>query len=320
MFRTTLTAVVAAAGVSLFAGAPHANTIPERLMVDLSRDFRLKDFQAAGVVGNLARETGNFRFMQELRPIVEGSRGGIGYSQWTGSRRLSFEDYAGSVQNQLTYKVNYGYLKKELTDEYAHVIDEVRRSKNLWEATVIFMRGYLKPQKNPNNIRISMNYAGAYLRGDYEGSGCQSHHDVTIDGRRMMIAACPETTIQVDGHDVGVVLAVSERPRRRPDLSTPIRMAEAGDHMSRRPAPRPAPDVTDAPKSVRPKADAVRDVIMVAMVAVAAREVILPIPDIGEDDPGDPFINWQTIHARKEDDFEVHAPHGGDQASHSMFG
>lgn len=55
MSRTILTAVVTAASIALFAGAPNAQTIPERLMADLARDFRLQDFQAAGITGFVAQ-------------------------------------------------------------------------------------------------------------------------------------------------------------------------------------------------------------------------------------------------------------------------
>lgn len=314
MSRTILTAVVTAASIALFAGAPNAQTIPERLMADLARDFRLQDFQAAGITGNLARETGNFRFMQELEPIVEGSRGGIGYSQWTASRRVSFEKYAGSLQKQLTYEVNYGYLKKELNGEYREVIDEVRKSKNLWEATVIFMRGYLKPKKNPDNIRVSMNYGSAYLRGNYDGAGCQRHHDVTIDGRRMMIAACPETTIPANGQDVGVILALSERPAPRPENPARIRVADASLQTSNRPQARPGQADTG-----QPRIEAVRDAVLVAMNTEAVRAAIQLEPEDHQDEPCDPEMEVNPFHARREEDPEDQALPTDDETSFSMF-
>lgn len=314
MSRMTITAAVTAVGVSLFAGAADAETIPERLMTDLARDFRLQDFQAAGIAGNLARETGNFRFMQELEPIVEGSRGGIGYSQWTASRRLSFEDYAGSLQRQMTYEVNYGYLKEELNGRYSQVVDDVRGSKNLWEATVIFMRGYLKPKRNPDNIRISMNYGNAYLRGDFSGSGCQSHHNVTIDGRRMMIAVCPETTIRVAARDVGVVLASSERPRARPAEAGWTRVADAGLGSSSRPRARPDRDDTG-----QPGFDAVAGAILVAMSSEAVQEFMEAPVGEHRDAPIDPPLHWDPVYARKEDDPADHLIEPEEEASFSMF-
>lgn len=90
--------------------------------------------------------------------------------------------------------------------------------------------------------------------------------------------------------------------------------------MSRRPAPRPVSDNRDRPEVNKPEVEALREVVMVAMLIEAAREVIQLAPEIGQEGPGDPFINWQTIYARKEDELEVHAPPADDQASISMFG
>lgn len=53
-------------------------SIPEQIISDLGNDLALEDFQAAGVAGNLAQETGNFRYLQELNPLVEGHVAGSG--------------------------------------------------------------------------------------------------------------------------------------------------------------------------------------------------------------------------------------------------
>lgn len=313
MSRKKITAAVTAVGIALFAGAADAETIPERLMADLSRDFQLQGFQAAGIVGNLARETGNFRFMQELNPIVEGSRGGIGYSQWTGSRRVAFEAYAGSLENQLTYEVNYGYLKKELNEDYAGVIKDVRGSKNLWEATVLFMRGYLKPKKNENNIRVSMNYANAYLRGDYSGAGCQLHHEVRIDGRRMMVAACPDTSIRVAGENVDMVLASAPRPQPKPAaINAQLRVADAGMDGSIRPPVRP--EQAQPAHPAKDYGDEVYERIMIAMNA--ARDV--PKTDPGPEETEDPMLAWDPFYARKEDEPDDFGAIPDDDSSYVM--
>lgn len=188
-----MTIVAAGAALAVYAGASQADTIPERLMSDLRQDFSLQAFQAAGIVGALAVETGNFRYMQELNPIVKGSRGGIGYSQWTGPRRLAFEAWAGPEVDLTTYEVNYGFLKEELEGEYASVVDRVRDTDTVREATNVFMRRYLRPHKNHRALSTRVAYAEAYLSGDFTGAGCQSTHEVTVDGRIMAVAMCDET-------------------------------------------------------------------------------------------------------------------------------
>lgn len=54
----------------------------------------LSKLDAAAIVGNFARETGDFKYCTELSPVVKGSRGGINLAQWTGPRRVDFEAYA----------------------------------------------------------------------------------------------------------------------------------------------------------------------------------------------------------------------------------
>ncbi|MDZ7822591.1 MAG: hypothetical protein U5K75_00130 [Ahrensia sp.] len=44
----------------------------------LQSDFKLTPAQAAGVSANLAFESGNFKQLQEVKPLVPGSRGGFG--------------------------------------------------------------------------------------------------------------------------------------------------------------------------------------------------------------------------------------------------
>jgi len=85
-----------------------------RLSNDLMRDFDLTKEQAAAFVGNLAVETGNFKYAQEISP--KAGRGGYGIAQWTGDRREAFENWAASNNLDInSYEANYGYLKKELS-------------------------------------------------------------------------------------------------------------------------------------------------------------------------------------------------------------
>ncbi|WPM81171.1 phage tail tip lysozyme [Brucella pseudintermedia] len=87
------------------------------LAQQLMQDFGLSPAAAAGFAGNLAHESGNFQQMQEISPLVKGSRGGFGWAQWTGPRRRQFESW--SEQNGLdpsSKEANYGFLKYELTN------------------------------------------------------------------------------------------------------------------------------------------------------------------------------------------------------------
>lgn len=78
-------------------------------------DFGLDPVRAAAIVGNLGHESGGLAILQELKPLVPGSAGGWGWSQWTGVRRRAFFAYCD--RNNLdpsSDKANYGYLFVEL--------------------------------------------------------------------------------------------------------------------------------------------------------------------------------------------------------------
>jgi hypothetical protein len=127
------------------AGEP--SDIGNRLMADLQRDLKLTKAQAAGFVGNLAHESGNFKTLQEVSPLVKGSRGGFGYAQWTGPRRRQFEAYA--KENGLdptSYDANYGFLIHELTNSpEGSVLDALRQAGDAQSAAEIVSKKFLRP-------------------------------------------------------------------------------------------------------------------------------------------------------------------------------
>ena len=124
-----------------------------RLMEDLQGELGLTKEQAAAFVGNLAHETGGFKFMQEINPTVAGSRGGYGFAQWTGPRRKMFEAWA--AENGLdpsSYEANWGYLKKELTEKDSEIqsmgintLAGLREIEDLEEATRFISDSFLRP-------------------------------------------------------------------------------------------------------------------------------------------------------------------------------
>lgn len=129
--------------VTPFSGAKtFASKAPE-VMRRLMKDFDLTKEQAAGIVGNLGHESGGFRQMQELRPLIPGSRGGFGWAQWTGPRRRAFEAWA--AKNGLDPKsdeANYGFLAHELRTTEKGALAAVRRSRTAQEAMTAFELGY----------------------------------------------------------------------------------------------------------------------------------------------------------------------------------
>jgi hypothetical protein len=222
--RTAFRAALTAAAITTTATAALADpvSVPERLMGDLQADLDLADFQAAGIVGNLARETGNFQFLRELNPIVPGSRGGIGYAQWTGPRHDAFLKFAGGA-DPMSYEVNYAFLIEELEGPYVRVLDRLRETETLDEATEVFMRGYLAPHPSHLHLEERVAFAARYMAGDFAHAGCASVHRVYEAGNVEVLQECPRDLAEL-------------RPRARPEKVAPTALDEAS---ALRPRSRP---------------------------------------------------------------------------------
>jgi uncharacterized protein (TIGR02594 family) len=105
-----------------------APSIMKRLMAD----FGLTPEQAAGIMGNLGHESGGLKIMQEIGK--SGGKGGLGWAQWTGSRRKKFEAYLQATGQQANSdEANYGFLKQELSTggDEADAIPNIKRAHGL---------------------------------------------------------------------------------------------------------------------------------------------------------------------------------------------
>jgi hypothetical protein len=121
----------------------------------LASDLNLPAASAAGITGNLQAESG-IRAVQEGHPIS--GRGGFGWAQWTGPRRVAFEQYA--KENNLDPKsdeANYGFLKKELqSPEYAGMLKQLGALKGpnaAREAAALFERLFERPAVSNAGVR-----------------------------------------------------------------------------------------------------------------------------------------------------------------------
>jgi len=150
-----------------FGGLPSkpVSDVGTRLMSDLTRDFGLTADQAAGVVGNLAHESAGFKTMQEVKPTVEGSRGGYGYAMWTGPRRKQFEAWAqANGLDPASYEANYGFMKHELTStSEGRVLQYLRQAPDAATAALTFSQKYLRPGIPHNDRRVTL--AQQYAQG-----------------------------------------------------------------------------------------------------------------------------------------------------------
>lgn len=106
-------------------------------------DFDLADFQAAGVIGNIGHECAGFLHLQEIRPAGAPGRGGYGWCQWTGSRRVDFESFCGSEGLDPTSDAaNYANLKRELGSTHKSSITALKPTTTLPQAVRAFEKEF----------------------------------------------------------------------------------------------------------------------------------------------------------------------------------
>jgi len=117
-----------------------------RLGPRLMRDLGLTDLQAAGLLGNLGHESGGFRQLQEVAPVVAESRGGWGLAQWTGPRRVAMEAWCRAhALDPASLDAQYRYLCVELRTTEAAALAALRQAPTLEAATETVCRHFERP-------------------------------------------------------------------------------------------------------------------------------------------------------------------------------
>lgn len=115
----------------------------ERLM----KDFGLDVLDAAAIIGNAGHESGGFKSLQEIKPVVPGSRGGYGIMQWTGPRRRAYETFCKKSKiDPASMEANWEFLKYELSEtSEKRALVEIKKHKTLDSKTESFMKTFLRP-------------------------------------------------------------------------------------------------------------------------------------------------------------------------------
>lgn len=107
----------------------------------LAHEFGLTPEQNAGIWGNLAHESGAFRFFKQVGSGP--NSGGRGFAQWTGSRRIAFLGYCKAHRLEpSSADASYAYLCLDLHGTYGYVTTALKRCKTLDTATSTFERLY----------------------------------------------------------------------------------------------------------------------------------------------------------------------------------
>ena len=151
-----------------------SQTVAEYVNASLMQDFGFKRHQAAGIVGNLAQESGQFHTLAEINGTC------FGYSQWCGSRKSEFFEYAKNNGGKQSVEANYGFLRLEMSRDYPDMIERIKGTETVSASAAIFMREFLRPHKDYANLPRRIRYGQQYNSGDFSGSaytdGRPTHH------------------------------------------------------------------------------------------------------------------------------------------------
>jgi hypothetical protein len=118
-------------------------SIAPKYMQMFMRDFDCHPEDAAAVFGNAAYESLGFTKLQEIKPVVPGSKGGYGWFQWTGPRRRAFEAYC--KRNSLEPsdpESNYKFLFVELTTTEKNALPALKAASGLNEKVIAFEKTF----------------------------------------------------------------------------------------------------------------------------------------------------------------------------------
>jgi hypothetical protein len=114
------------------AAEAHFRAVAPHYMRLFMEDFDASELDAAAVFGNAGYESLGFTKLQEMKPVVKGSRGGWGWFQWTASRRVAFEAYC--KRNDLdpaSDEANYKFLFVELIGSEKGAIAKLKAADTL---------------------------------------------------------------------------------------------------------------------------------------------------------------------------------------------
>lgn len=101
---------------------------------------------AQGIVGNIAVESGFNPGINEIAPLVPGSRGGFGLFQHTGPRRRALEAFASQTGRPLAdIDTQLDFVLQELGTTEKAAAEALKGAKTTEEAARIFSEKFLRP-------------------------------------------------------------------------------------------------------------------------------------------------------------------------------
>lgn len=123
---------------------------------------------AEGFAMNFADESGFDSGINELNPVVEGSRGGFGLYQLTGPRRRAYESYASAKGVDVADPdAQLDFLVRELETTERGAAKRILGTKSSGEAGAAIVNHFLRPAKTHRENRASK-YLGSSDRAKPE--------------------------------------------------------------------------------------------------------------------------------------------------------
>ena len=99
-------------------------------MALLMKDFEFDELDAAAIMGNAGHESGGLTIWHEVGQ--PDNKGGVGWFQWTGSRRRDYEAYCERNNfNPHTDESNYKFLYTELKGSESAAINKTKAAVGL---------------------------------------------------------------------------------------------------------------------------------------------------------------------------------------------
>ncbi len=157
---------------------------------------------ADGIVGNMIGESRLNPGINEIAPLVAGSRGGFGFNQWTGPRRRALEAEAarrGVSLDDVDFQIDYTMHELQGTERRAY--DRLLGSTNSEEAEPASSENFLRPGSPHLEGRLAhaRRIAGARASGSF---GPARQEPPSRPGRRAL-SATPASRERTETSDRG---------------------------------------------------------------------------------------------------------------------
>lgn len=217
------------------------------------QDYGMTREQAIGVVAHFSHESGLNPGINEIKPIVPGSRGGYGIAQWTGPRRRALEKFAKDnnlpVDNIATQRQ---FLKEEISKDpfLQKIVAKVKKTGTSKEAADAFL-----PFETGNDQRAIVNMKSRYAqinklnKVDTDQTGGDTQLAGESPAERREAKAPPRRS------GFGGTAEAKEAPARAERKPEPTKVETPAPKAESKPKPKPASKPAEKVQS-KPSTDA----------------------------------------------------------------